>query len=383
MRVFFLALATFAFLPPAEAQLDPSNAILIQGSKPSTREGGIDSGRYTIKSPRNEDTGNRRTEPRRPTPAVPDDEARPIAQESPALVPTSVASEQATQPVIVEQPQPGTFLSGAPPPLPAPPPLSQVLMGGTGEEIDHYRQVLNQDDRRLNLLEVSFAPAFIYNDSQSPYAYRDYTTAGPGFHADARVWFSPFFAVQGSYSATLSGHVSDSFTSTRSVAATHQWVKAGIRSRRFLSASRSSPSLSLGIDYYEYQMRIPQSALSRGKIRTTGPQLTLEGDWPTSNRYSWLLGVSLLPKARHKESATSLDLRSGANTDTNGVGFSLGGRLQHDRSGAMFFRLSHTIEKNLYSGTAGLPDPITGTTPNGVPILNSFTIFQIGYTWGN
>ncbi len=380
MKRLVFTISLLAFAPQAGAQIDPSSAILIQGSKASTREGGLDSGRYT-KVPRVEGPGSgpsRSTEVKR---ALPASDPRPIAQDGPASA--SIASEEATQPVLVSQPPPGTFLSGAPPAPLAPPPLGQVLMGGSGDELDQYRQVLSPEDRRLNLLEVNLAPAFIYNDSKSGYAHRDYTTAGPGFQADARVWFSPFFGVQGSYAATLSGDVSDSLNDKRSVAATHQWVTAGIRSRRFFSSSRSSPSLSFGVDYYEYQMRVPQLAVLRGKIRTTGPQLVIEGDWPTSSRYSWLLGATFLPKARHRESATSVDLRSGGNVDTNGVGFNVGGRLQYDRSGAMFFRLSHTIEKNLFSGAAGSADPITGTVPQGVSVLNSFTVFQIGYTWGN
>ncbi|MCM2282358.1 MAG: hypothetical protein NDI61_11000 [Bdellovibrionaceae bacterium] len=381
MRSFLLPALLAGLLPMATyAQIDPSAALIIQGSRTSTREGGLDSGRYKV-MPKTTEPGSATTVRRveRPRAQVPMDEARPVAQEAG----TAVVSEEPSQPALVTHPQSGTFLSGAGVPPPEPPPLRQVLMGGTGDELDQYRQTLSPMDRRLNLLEVSLAPTFIYNDSQSSYAFRDYVTSGPGFEGEARVWFSPFFGVQGSYAASLSGDVNDSLLGSGSVPATHQWIRGGIRSRRFLSSGRSSPAMSFGVDYYEYQMRVPLSAQSRGRIRTTGAQLSLEGDWPTSARYSWVLGVSFLPKARHKESATGLDLRSGANADTNGVGFSVGGRLQYDRSGSMFYRLSHTVEKNLFSGGAAVADPVAGNVPNGVPVLNSFTIFQLGYTWGN
>lgn len=385
MKLLLPAIALLISPSFVYAQIDPSSALIIQGGRTSTREGGLDSGRYKVMPKQTEtspasgaNSGIRKSD--RARPSASESESRPVTQ---GADPSSVAGEEPVQPPIVEQPAPGTFLSGAQPPLPPPPPLSQVVLGGTGEELDQYRQVLSPSDRRLNLLEISLAPTFIYNDSRSSYAFRDYVTAGPGFQAEARVWLSPFFAFHGDYTATLSGDVGDSFTSSTSVAATHQWVRGGVRSRRFLTSGRSSSSMTLGLDYYEYQMRVPQSAANRGRLRTTGVQISLESDWPTSARYSWLLGVSFLPKARHKESTTGVELRSGANADTNGIGFSMGGRLQYDRTSTMFFRLSHSVEKNLFSGVAGVADPISGVVPTGVPVLNTFTIFQVGYTWGN
>jgi hypothetical protein len=121
----------------------------------------------------------------------------------------------------------------------------------------------------------------------------------------------------------------------------------------------------------------------RGRLRTNGAQISLEGEWPTSGRNSWLLGVSFLPLASHKEYSTGLTLKSGGRVDTNGVGVTIGTKIQYDRSSALFVRLTHQLDKHVFTGQAATPDPNTGIAPSGVPVTNSFTILQLGYTWGN
>ena len=379
MRFAFilLSLLTSQF---ALAQIDPSSAVLLnQNARASTREGGLDSGRYTVKP--GTKPSSQPVQRQQPSGAV---EVRPVQSAArPTPSPTPGEQDQLPKATLVTNPAPGTFLSGASVPLAPEPPITEVILGGTEDEIEMYKELLNPEDRRHNLMELSIAPMFIYNTSKSPYLYRDYSTAGPGVAGDARVWFSPFFGVQASYMATLSGTVSDSFSAAEYVTASQTWLRAGIRSRSFLTTGRNSPSLTWGLDFYEYIFRVPKDADNRARLRTNGASITLDGEWPTSGRHSWLLGLSFLPKAAHKEFDTNLSLKTGQSVETNGVGISVGTRVQYDRSSAMFIRISHQLEKHVFGGAANLPDPRTGTAPNGVPVLNSFTILQVGYTWGN
>ncbi len=383
---FSVFLFSLAFASLASAQIDPSSALLLNpDTGASTREGGLDSGRYTVKpAPKTQSApalrrGDVREEAKKP-------EERPASESPQNSTPsnTTFAPEAAGVPKVVPSPQPGTFLSGADAPLPPPQPIDETVLGGSDEEIKEYKKMLNPEDRRHNLMELSIAPAFIYNDSRSPYSFRKYSTASPALGGDGRVWFSPFFGVQASYMTTLSGSVNDSTsTATRTITVAQTFMRAGIRSRNFLATGKYSPSLTWGLDFYEHYFVVPKDAETRGRLRTNGAQVSLEGEWPTSGRSSWLLGVSFLPMASHKEYSTGLALRSGSRVDSNGVGISVGTKIQYDRSSALFIRLSHQLDKHVFTGQAATADPVNGNTPSGVPVTNSFTIFQLGYTWGN
>jgi len=360
-------LISFHFVTEAWSQLDPASSILLNQQRTSTRDTGIDSGRYTVKprdtarEPRETARENevRRDERRRTTPRTEEQTQRlESAEQAESKIGREATATEAPQdpmsnsPRVVED-----TTSSANPPL--------------------------QQKRRENILEISVAPTFIYNDSSSSYTFRNYHTASPGFFAEARVWLNPTLGVQGSYGSSLGAHVRDSLNSDRNVALTHQWLSAGVRTRRFSSDRLNAPSFSLGLDYREYQFQASSQSQLRVKTRTSGPAVILESDWPTSARRSLIFDAYFMPKSQHRESDTQLQLRSGSNVDTSSMGISVGTRLQIDRVNAIYFKLSHSYEKNLFSGAAGVADPRTGTAPVGVSVQNSMTLFQFGYAWGN
>lgn len=358
----------------AQAQVDPSSALILSPSVRTAPGEGIssDSSRYKTrpKAGGEQQVRGRRDETRR----LPNEERNKIAVDvSPA---TDEGHNTYTGGAVPEMTENGTQQEAEP--ATTPKPAAHVV-----EPSQQASPGPSLDERRANILEISLAPAFIYNDSRSTYMFRDYVTLGPGFMAAAAVWVAPSFGIQTSYTSTLSGSVSSSGDGSKTVAATHQWMQAGLRGRRFLNATRMSPALTFGIDYSEYQMRVAADADLRGRLRTTGVALVLESEWPDSERFSWLLGGTFVPKTRHRETATALDLRSGADVETNSVGISAGGRLLFDRGSSIFFRLSQSVEKNLFSGQAAIADPRSGVKPSGVTVLNSFTVFALGYTWGN
>jgi hypothetical protein len=389
----------------AEAQIDPSSVLLLnQDPRPSTKDNGLDSGRYIVKPKAGagvdahgattmpSGTHVQRKDERRRTSAGADErEIRPYHETHPA-------GSTSTSPAV----GPGDATTGEPKPnvnmntntntnaigvnnssAGVRSDSTKIISSGAeGGDARPDEAAQHLEGRRLNILELDIAPMFLYNDARSEYWFRDYQTVGPGFSAEARVWLNPSFGLQTSYASTLSGHISDSHTGARNVAATHQWLSAGIRSRRFLTAARQSPVLTFGLDFQEYQFRVPSDAQLHGRLRTMGAKLVLESEWPTSDTYSWLVGFSILPKAQHKEVATDLDLRSGANVETNSIGLSLGGRVTFNRSNAVFFKISQNVEKNIFTGAAGTADPRTGVAPTGVAVLNSFTMLQLGYSWG-
>jgi hypothetical protein len=111
--------------------------------------------------------------------------------------------------------------------------------------------------------------------------------------------------------------------------------------------------------------------------------LSLDAELPVTPYRAWTLGFSIAPKLQHRESSTAIDFQSGSNVDANQVGVSLGTNIHFDAGSLIFVKVSHFVEKDLFSGPATKPDPVTAQTPSGVSVTNSFTLLQIGYTWGN
>lgn len=276
-------------------------------------------------------------------------------------------------------------------PVPAPAPVKEgvgekvqdIILGGTQEEVDDYRKILHPFDTRLNLFELSIAPVYIYNNSGSSYWFHNYYTSGPGISLNAITWFSPFFGLQTSYLSSMSTGLRADPAGTKTLKVDHQWFDSGFRFRKFFGISRKSSQLTFGIDYADYQLKVPSDAAARVGVKTSGIKLSLEGVIPSSNTFSWTLGTYIVPRSKYAEKATALDLKSGNAADSNQIGASLGGRYTFDRFNQVYWKVSHSVEKTMFDGTANTTDPLTGTTPEGVNITNSVTIFSFGYIWGN
>lgn len=334
----------------AQAQIDPSVLLLNSGSTPADRDRALEAGRYTVR-PKDKDA------------KVPRNQQSTTGETKPDVAPETKPAQPAASP----SPSPTPAAATAQPPAPdAVTPAYDV-----------------RDDRRLTMLEIAIAPGYLYNVSDSSYSYRSYTTSAPTISLDAKVWLSPTFAAHTSYLGTVSGNVNDSVNGSRNVSATQQWYWVGIRSRKFFGSTRLAPTLEFGLDYYEYEFRVPSDSLMRERLKSTGGQISLESEIPTSPYRSYTLGFSFAPKLQHKETATAVDFQSGGSVDANGVGISLGSKIRFDRSNAMFWKFTYSIEKDVFGGDASLADPQTGVAPSGVSVTNSFSLIQLGYTWGD
>jgi hypothetical protein len=357
----------------AWAQMDPSSAILLDSARSNSRSG-LDSGRYNIR-PRGETTrrdGSRRSNSNSEVSV----KTTPSETESTATETQTPVAEKTTD---KQNSSETTQSTGVAPPAPTPAPQAPI----PPENLPAKANAVERDERRLSILEISIAPGYMYTSSSSGYAYRSYNTASPALATDARVWLSPEFAVSAGFVTSLSGNVNDSADGARSVTASQQWLTAGLRSRHFFGETRLAPSLTFGLDYYEFQFRVSSDALLRERLQSSGAQLSLESEIPVNGYRSWIFGIGFAPKLQHKEIATGIDFQSGSSADANAVSISVGGKFGFDHSNAIFWKLSHSVEKDLFTGDASKPDPVSGLTPSGVSITNSTTLFQLGYTWGN
>lgn len=343
----------------SRAQLDPNSALLLNGTNSSTREAGLESGRYQIRQKKEAASPSRKaqaveesTDPQMVMPAEPltYTVAPPVVvqpQAAPILVPAKVVVQPQPQPMVKASPEEKSLV------------------------------------RRDPLLEISLAPGFVYTNSDSAYSFRRYTSAAPTASASANVWLQPTFALQASYMTTLSGNVSDSPNNTHDVAATQEWFTLGFRTKKNFGPSILEPSMVFGLDYSNYEFKVPETSFTRNRIYSRGAKLTLEADVPTSESYAWMLGFTFMPKLSHREGGTDAKFETGAGVEANSIGLSLGGKIRFEQSDAMFWKLSYSLEKAQYTGEATVLDPSLGVKPSGVSVTNTSTFLQFGYTWSH
>ena len=368
-----LAFSTiFVWFAAARAQVDPSSALLLNSG--ATRDDAVESGRYTTR-PRAGTEVPRKRAPRATPAAEPVDEIKkPEMAPNPEPKPQPDAAAKATD----EASPPAPLVQVPALSVPAEPSAPAPEFPRAPEA-----PAFADDDKRLNLLEIEIAPIFVYDDSSSPYAHRRYNTAGTGFSGTARAWASPSVGVEASYASTVAGHASDAVNGQTSIDADHEWMRIGLRGRRRFGSGSRSPSLVLGLDYWEYAFNVPADAALRERLRTKGVEISLAGEVPVSRSYAWTFRIAAAPRAQSEEISTQNNVRSGSSPETNVVEAAVGGRYAFDRSNEIYWKLTERVEQTQHSGAASAPDFLTGSTPSNVPVMNSFTIFELGYAWGN
>jgi hypothetical protein len=257
-----------------------------------------------------------------------------------------------------------------------------AVMGGAPDVLDEYRAYLQPDDTRRNLIEISLAPALIYNDSTSPSFARSYNNMMPGLSVSADIWFTMFFGLNTSYLRTLSGAVANNISSSSFASASHEWASIGLKFRRFYGYGKNVPSLTFGLDLTEYQFRVPVDDPARAKLKTDGLKMSLEAKIPSSVHYSWTYLMSVYPWVNHAESTAGGAVLSGAENQTFDFGLGIGGEYKLERTSRIFWKAGYELQRSLFSGSASGPDAVSGATLANVPVNNGFVIFQFGYIWG-
>ncbi len=357
----------------SNAQLDPSSGLLLNSdAKASTRTNGLDSGRYTVK-PHQDTTGieKKKFSQAKANDKLNDKNSDTNHEDSDgdddAPVPTPVAP-------VIESKQPEKHIVES---------TGPVTTQTAATELPTPNLASPVDEKKLNLVELSVAPSFIYNHSSSDLSFRNYSTSNLAYSVDVSAWLQKNFALHGQLINSLAGSINDSYDHTRNAGLTQQWITAGVRFRNFNSNKRNANSLVLGLDYEDYQFQVDSDAHIRNRLETSGVKLSLLSEIPQSTKYSWELGVSFMPKAKHQETPTTANLQSGDSPESDLVSLSLGGRIYIDSSNQMFWKVSEIFEKNQYLGTTSKADPATSQSLSNVSVANTFTLIQIGYTWGN
>lgn len=351
-----LTSATLFYAPMvlAQAGIDPSSALLLNtGSRTQERanadkpanDGRLDSGRYTVR-PR--DRGNE----------------RPAATPAPKKQTGTSSSTQATQEAAVVVPTTTTTVV-------VPVNEQGTVVINNSEKAAEPGETVILDSRGGTLLEIAIGTGYLYENSSSSYSYRRYSTAAPAYAIEARAWLSSEFGVGGSYLSSMGATVGDGGSDS---SATRADTTAGLFLRNSISREKD---LTLGIEFVNFQFRVPGDSVNRVKTESSGVRLSVRGDWP-----DFRIGFSIAPKLQHEESSPSAGVRSGSSAETYRVGFMLERRWAFDSSNTLFLRLQHDVEQNSFSGSTSSPDQVTGATPNGVGVTQGTTVIQFGYDWG-
>ncbi len=365
------------FATSAFAQVDPSSASLFRSRGDTPEKEQLDTSRYSVRPLSSRSQNKESNQPKvEKSKSVTKTEVKvaETTEEKVEVKTETVVEPVPTQEVAVATPKEHSGVVEK---------VQYILLGGTQDEVEDYRKILHPLDTRLNLFELSIAPSYIYNESRSNYWFRHYHNDSPGLSVAADLWFTPFFGIHTSYLSSMSTEMRANPEGSKYLHIDHQWFDGGIRFRKFFGISRKASQLSVGFDYSDYRMKVPSDADQRVGIKSTGIKLSIEAVIPSTNTFSWTLGAELVPRLSHKEKQTELNLKSGSSANSNRIGASLGWRYTFDRYNQVFWKLSHTVEKNLFDGTANTADPLSGTKPEGIGVTNSFSMFQFGYIWGN
>lgn len=257
--------------------------------------------------------------------------------------------------------------------------LGVFLLGGDLAEIEEYRKLLHPKDARLNVIEISISPAYVWRESSSNAYSRNYSVSEAMVALNANIWASPFFGFQANYLGSIAGDIQATPDGLRNVSYATGLIDIGIRFRNFFGISRRAGSISFGLDYEESQTKVDRGATLRTGFRSSGVKFALDAVMPVSTQVAVTAGFEILPYLNHRESNSGV--AAGDSNRSAAIGFSVGGRYLFDRRNQFFWKVSQRFERNLFSGPARSADPVTGQTPSGVVVNQGWTLFQVGFTW--
>lgn len=290
----------------------------------------------------------------------------PVVEAAPAPAPVT-ASASATEPAPEERPAVSEQ-------------VKMLILGGTDEDIEEARRQIHPKDPRQNMIEISLAPAYFYDGSQSNYSFHRYSMHGTAFGLGMNLWLTPFFGMHTDYFSSVASSIRGS--SATVLSADVQELNLGFRFRKHFGFHRKAPYLMWGLDYHDSGTKISKEATGTMGRKSSGVGIALEGVVPVSNHYAHTFDLDVRPRLNHAEQSTAIDARSGTKNQTDSLSLSLGGMWTLDRQNQVYWKTQYSVEQSLYQGDATTMDPHNDVTPSGVNVTDSMVIFYFGFKWG-
>ncbi len=389
MRLLKLAFGLLFFyclclVPLAQAQVDAGSQFLLRPSESDKPDStGLESGRYKVRLQKKPTSL-----PNKKVRAASSDSSVSLKQASPVVLPAENLAKLDNKPsdlnralfTPAEATEPPAEVIVEPPPVTDQ--VKDLVLGNGQPAVEAYKEQIHPDDIRLNRLEINVAPGVVADNSKSNYSFRNYSSFSPKVSVGADFWMTPFLGIYGNYTVSLGADVAGDSTTNSRIPIQHEWSEIGLHVRRFFGMSRRANSVQFGIHISEYKFNVPIDDLHRVKIKSNGIGLALLTRVPMTASYSWIFGGKFIPRVQHSESSTGVNASSGSPGDSSRIDLFLGGELKLQRQNQVTWDLTISSEKNQFSGPTSLNDPETGTRPTGVSVENTFTVFSIGYRWG-
>lgn len=260
---------------------------------------------------------------------------------------------------------------------------AQSLINENSKEIiNAYKEQIHPDDLRNNRLEIQFSPTLIYNDSQSNYTYRSYSSFFSGLDISSKVWLTPAIGISGKILFSIGANLPGDSTTQSRVPVRYEFLDLGMNFRRFFGMDRLSPSMDVGLVYSTWVLNVPSDETRRIRLNSAGLGVSLLSRIPSTLQHAWLLGGTYFPRLHHTEMKTGVNVNSGGASENSRWGISLGSEYKFSRESLFIYDFSITSERNLFDGAANTIDPEKGTTPSNVSVTNSMIMFSFGYRWG-
>ena len=244
------------------------------------------------------------------------------------------------------------------------------------------RSFFHPQDKRRNLLEFSLGTGYFYQNSASIYWPRNYFVSGQSLSTDLKLWMTPFLGVRASYQTSLNGDLRATPEGSERVDADHSWFQAGIAYRKYFGIHKKAKSILFAVDYFEYQFDVATTAEERMGLTSRGMSLEFEVDIPVKQSQSWQLGITIQPDLSHNEIISDRNIKSGKSNSSNSLGLHYGRKITFNRKNEFYWRLSHRMETNRFSGNTRVEDPLRDEVLRGISVQNSTSQFSLGFTWG-
>jgi len=260
--------------------------------------------------------------------------------------------------------------------------LKSFLIGGSSEEVENYKNHLDTEDIRRNMIELRGGLTYFSNISLSQYYFRNYQTGGPGGFAGVTTWLSPFLGLSGDYRFSYLNVVREEPGSENARKVSHQWFDLAAKFRRYSSISPSATSFTVNLGYSGYDFQSSAESAYRPRHSTRAMEVSMELTAPSSKKFQWVFGLGIQPLSFHTESAVASNIKSGNGSESGSVWAQVGGEYKMSRESRGFFRFRAQQYRAQFDGTANTTDPVTGTTPSNVSVSNNFLFFDLGFVLG-
>jgi hypothetical protein len=258
----------------------------------------------------------------------------------------------------------------------------KIMFSEHGEKLNEsFKAKLELEDPRRNKIEIEFAPSLVYNDSKSNYSFRSYQSFFEAMKFKANLWFTSMVGISSNVMLSMGADLDD--TAQSRVTNKYENIDLGLNYRKFFGLSKDASSISVSFIISDNSMKVSSDSHLHPRLKSTGYGLGLNARLPTSPNYAWILGGAFFPQIQHSESATSVNAGSGTADSSVRASLNIGGEWNFTRKSTLVLDLSSSTERNLFTGSANLPDSNTGVTPKNVSATNSLYMFSLGYRWGH